>query len=68
MSHLVEKPGGARDVAGWKLDFVRHLPRYPGDALRRPRFVVELEVEFHTEDAVAEFDAKLRDLLPKVKP
>lgn len=64
---LVEKPGGARDVVSWSLNLVRQLPRYAGDT-RQPRYTVEMEVEFGTEEAAEEFDAKLRALLPEVKP
>jgi hypothetical protein len=67
-SRLTEKPGGARDVTSWRLNLVRHLPRYPGDLLRKPVYTVELEIGFLTEEAAEEFDAKLRALLPEVKP
>lgn len=67
-SHLAEKPGGARDVTSWALNLVRQLPRYPGDLVRKPVYKVELEIGFLTEEAAEEFDAKLRALLPEVKP
>lgn len=67
VTRIIEKPGGARDIYLWDLHIVRRLPRYPGDPLREPEFGVHLDIEFTSEDAAEEFEAKIRALLPEVK-
>ena len=64
MRPLTEKPGGARDVLHWDMQVHREIPLNPEVYL--PRYWVEIEMSFATDEAMLDFEAKVRALLPEV--
>jgi hypothetical protein len=71
-----EKPGGARNVVKWDVRTVRdYRPLYFLDRTRAGydpdggQFVtVNIGVEFEDDESAQDFEAKVRALLPEMKP
>lgn len=63
MRPLREKPGGARDVLSWDIQVRRAIPVNPDRDV--PRYWVEIEAHFATDEAMLDFEARVRALLPE---
>ena len=76
LSELVVKPGGARDVVKWDIQIVRdyrpvyflNLERAGYEPAPAQNVTVSIGVEFDNDEAAQEFEAKVRALLPEVRP